>query len=229
MSGAKMLSVLTPAAEHGVLSELLRDEAVRPAVVATMQRRPSQIVKGYQKANMKTIRANTQEMKDPDDYREKKMIEVHDHARELAPSLADVEKPARIPCPGSAAAALELLLRIGKGSVPDYENVEEEPEWREDFDIAIDDLTTELVRRRRQEEGDAFRIEPVLSRLRGIAGELARPEFRVGSWCSNPISCGHGWAKNYLKKRRRKRKKKVGTTTTLKGMSGSSSTSVLLL
>ncbi|TFK77889.1 hypothetical protein K466DRAFT_668589 [Polyporus arcularius HHB13444] len=145
-----LLATFTAQTEHKLLTNLLNDPALRPGVIAHIH---ALLADGYP-AYVSSIRTRadraTEPLREPSDYRQKKMISIGDHAEACMPFLHDVVRVARLPFPGAAKQAFELLREIHDHSMPDYENVGDDEEKRTQFDEAVDDLLAGLLRRLRE-------------------------------------------------------------------------------
>ena len=130
----------------------------------------------------------------PDEDKMKKIICANEHPRAVARFLADVEKVARLPAPGSAKVAMELLVSIAWKSVPEWENVADFAEERAPFDEAVDELYVALAEKRREEEGGGFDIGSALEEIGELAGVLE--EFEIPSCFKRSIELLKIWADN---------------------------------
>lgn len=141
-------------------------------------------------AVQKRLEAKVERLR-PDEDKMKGTIEMNDHPRAVAPFLEDVAKVARIPAPGSARVAMELLVSIAQSSLPEWENVGDRAEERPPFDEAVDELYVVLARQQRDGEGENFNAEGVLEEIRAIAGELK--ELSIPSCFKRSIELLEPW------------------------------------
>ncbi|PIL36123.1 hypothetical protein GSI_01783 [Ganoderma sinense ZZ0214-1] len=131
----------------------------------------------------------------PLEDKRKSLIGISDHPGAVAPFLADrdVQKIARMPALGSAKVALDLLIAVAQGSVPDWENEGSFKEDRVPFDEAVDNLYVALAtrRRRREEEGEAFEVERALEDLGSFVDNIE--EFGISGCFEKSIELLESW------------------------------------
>ena len=146
-----LLASFTPDASKKLLADLLNDPALRPGVTAHIQTHLAVSFPAYLASISKRADRATEPLREPEDHREKGIISIGDLAKACAPFLHDVVRAARVPIPGAAKGAFELLREIHADSEPDYDHVADGEEERAEFEEAVDGLMVALLKRMREE------------------------------------------------------------------------------
>ena len=144
---------------------------MRPAVINAMSPMLADMPSTYAAAVTKDLLVKVKRLNLLED-KVKNLVGINDYPRAVAPVLEYVKKVACMPAPGSARVALELLMAVPQGSVPEWENEWSSEKERVRFDAAVDELYMALAGRLKEEEGKGFKVKAALEDLRSFAKNM---------------------------------------------------------